>query len=104
RDWAGLVRVAAEAKQTTLVNKLFQRFESVNELAEDLTTQEKAWLMLAEHALAEHRAPVQAGINGEPVGQAGDPVTLTPELAAIGKGYRITNRGDRELFATVTVE
>jgi alpha-2-macroglobulin len=104
RDWAGLVRVAAETKQTTLVNKLFQRFESVNDLPDDLTTQEKAWLMLAEHALAEHRAPVQAAVNGEAVMQTGDPVTLTPELAAIGKGYRITNRGDRDLFATVTVE
>ena len=104
RDWAGLVRVAAEAKQTTLVNRLFERFESVTDLPDDLTTQEKAWLMLAEHALAEHRAPVQAEANGEPVARTGDPITLTPELAAIGKGYRITNRGDRELFASVTVE
>jgi uncharacterized protein YfaS (alpha-2-macroglobulin family) len=104
RDWAGLVRVAAEAKQTTLVNRLFQRFENLTDLPEDLTTQEKAWLMLAEHALAEHRAPVQAAVNGETVVATGDPMTLTPELAAIGKGYRITNRGDRELFATVTVE
>jgi alpha-2-macroglobulin len=104
RDWAGLVRVAAEAKQTTLVNRLFQRFESVNDLPEDLTTQEKAWLMLAEHALAERRAPVQAEVNGEAVAATGDPVTLSPEVAALGQGYRITNRGDRELFATVTVE
>ena len=104
RDWAGLVRVAAEAKQTALVNRLFQRFESLNELPEDLTTQEKAWLMLAEHALAERRTPIQAAVNGETVTQTGDPVTLTPELAAIGKGYVITNRGNVELFATVNVE
>lgn len=104
RDWAGLVRVAAEAKQTTLINRLFQRFESATDLPEDLTTQEKAWLMLAEHALAQHRAPVQAAVNGEAVTQNGDPVALTPDIAQIGKGYRITNRGDRELFAAVTVE
>ena len=104
RDWAGLVRVAAEAKQTTLVNRLFERFESVTDLPEDLTTQEKAWLMLAEHALAERRTPVQATVNGDPVDAKGDPVTLSPDLSQIGKGYRITNRGDRELFATVTVD
>jgi len=104
RDWAGLVRVAAEAKQTTLVNRLFQRFESATDLPEDLTTQEKAWLMLAQHALAERRTPMQVAVNGVAVTASGDPVTLTPEAADIGKGYRITNRGDRELFATVTVE
>jgi alpha-2-macroglobulin len=104
RDWAGLVRVAAEAKQTTLVNRLFQRFEAVNDLPDDLTTQEKAWLMLAEHALAEKRAPVQAAVNGELVAATGDPVTLSPDEAALGRGYRVTNRGDRELFATITVE
>jgi uncharacterized protein YfaS (alpha-2-macroglobulin family) len=104
RDWAGLVRVAAEAKQTTLVNRLFERFDSVTDLPEDLTTQEKAWLMLAEHALAERRTPVQAAVNGEAVAASGDPATLTPDIAALGQGYRITNRGDRELFATVTVE
>ncbi len=104
RDWAGLVRVAAEAKQTALVNRLFQRFESVTDLPEDLTTQEKAWLMLAEHALAEHRAPVQAAVNGEAVIATGDPVTLSPDPTALGAGYHITNKGDRELFATVTIE
>ena len=104
RDWAGLVRVAAEAKQTTLVNRLFQRFESVTDLPEDLTTQEKAWLMLAEHALAERRTPVQVAVNGDAVTATGDPVTLTPETTALAKGYRITNRGDRELFAAVTLE
>jgi uncharacterized protein YfaS (alpha-2-macroglobulin family) len=104
RDWAGLVRVAAEAKQTTLVNRLFERFDSVTDLPEDLTTQEKAWLMLAEHALAQGRTPVQAAVNGEAVSARGDPLTLTPEVAALGRGYRITNGGDRELFATVTVE
>jgi alpha-2-macroglobulin len=104
RDWAGLVRVAAEAKQSTLVNRLFQRFESVTDLPEDMTTQEKAWLMLAEHALAEKRAPVQAAVNGETVAATGDPVTLSPDEAALARGYRVTNRGDRELFATITVE
>jgi hypothetical protein len=60
--------------------------------------------MLAEHALAEHRTPVQAAVNGVTVTASGDPLTLTPEVAALGRDYRITNRGDRELFATVTVE
>ncbi|HMK68848.1 MAG TPA: hypothetical protein VK433_09890, partial [Stellaceae bacterium] len=104
RDWAGLVRVAAEAKETALVNRLFQRFESLGALPDDMTTQEKAWLVLAQHALAEHRAPVKAAVNGEAVAAAGDPMILTPDQAAIRKGYKVENRGDRELFATVTVD
>jgi uncharacterized protein YfaS (alpha-2-macroglobulin family) len=104
RDWAGLVRVAAEAKQTALINRLFERFERLADLPEDLTTQEKAWLILAEHALAERRTPVQVAVNGESLAARGDPMTLTPDTAALGRGYRITNRGDRELFATVAVE
>ena len=104
RDWAGLVRVAAESKQTALVNRLFQRFDSLDRLPDDLTTQEKAWLVLAQHALAEHRAPVQAAVNGQAVPAAGDPLLLTPDQAAIRAGYKVGNRGDRELFATVTVE
>src|SRR5207245_9790080 len=83
---------------------LFQRVESGTDLPEDLTTQEEAWHMLAEHALAEHRAPVQAAVNGEAVIATGDPVTLSPDPTALGAGYRITNKGDRELFATVTIE
>jgi uncharacterized protein YfaS (alpha-2-macroglobulin family) len=98
------VRVAAESKQTALVNRLFQRFDSLDRLPDDLTTQEKAWLVLAQHALAEHRAPVQVAVNGEAVQAAGDPLLLTPDQAAIHAGYKVSNRGDRELFATVTVE
>ncbi|HVM80431.1 MAG TPA: alpha-2-macroglobulin [Stellaceae bacterium] len=104
RDWAGLVRVAAEAKETALVNRLFQRFDSLGALPDDMTTQEKAWLVLAQHALAEHRAPVKAAVNGEAVAAAGDPVILTPDQATIRKGYKVENRGDKELFATVTVD
>ncbi|HUK06600.1 MAG TPA: alpha-2-macroglobulin [Stellaceae bacterium] len=104
RDWAGLVRVAAEAKQTALVNRLFQRLDAMNGLPDDLTTQEKAWLMLAEHALAEHRTPVKATVNGQAVQGTGDPMTLSPDAAALAKGYRLANAGDRELYATVSVE
>ncbi|HTS94608.1 MAG TPA: alpha-2-macroglobulin [Stellaceae bacterium] len=104
RDWAGLVRVAAEAKETALVNRLFQRFDSLGALPDDMTTQEKAWLVLAQHALAEHRTPVKAAVNGEAVAAAGDPVILTPDQAAIRAGYKVENRGDRELFATVAVD
>ncbi len=104
RDWAGLVRVAAETKQTALVTRLFQRYESVNDLPDDLTTQEKAWLMLAEHALTENRAPAAVAVNGSVVTGGSDPVTLSPDDAALAAGYTVTNRGDRDLFATVTVE
>ncbi len=104
RDWAGLVRVAAETKQTALVTRLFQRYESVNDIPEDLTTQEKAWLMLAEHALTENRAPANIAVNGSVVSGGGDPVTLSPDDAALASGYTVTNRGDRDLYATVSVE
>ncbi|HTZ76870.1 MAG TPA: alpha-2-macroglobulin [Stellaceae bacterium] len=104
RDWAGLVRVAAETKQSALLTRLFQRYESVDELPDDLTTQEKAWLMLAEHALTETRAPAKLAVNGKGVSAGGDPVTLSPDDAALASGYTVTNHGDRELYATVTVE
>jgi alpha-2-macroglobulin len=103
RDWAGLVRVAAEAKQTALVNRLFQRIDAMNGLPDDLTTQEKSWLMLAEHALAEHRTPVKVTVNGKPPQGAGDPLTLAPDNKTIAAGYKVTNAGDRDLYTTVTV-
>jgi len=104
RDWAGLLRVAAEAKQTTLVNRLFQRLDVTHGLPDDLTTQEKAWLMLAEHALSEHRTPVKISVNGKATPANGDPTTLAPDAKAVAAGYRITNTGDRDIYATISVD
>lgn len=103
RDWAGLVRIAAEAKQSAVVNRLLQRFDQVDEIPGDLTTQEKAWLMLAEHALAQGRRPLAIAVNGAAVAAQGDPLTLTPDAAALARGYTVTNRGDRDVFVTVSV-
>ncbi len=103
RDWAALLATAAEAKQTSLVARLFERYQWVDEDTDQLTTQEKAWLLIAAHALTAQRAPLSLAVNGTAVNAARDPVSLAPDAAALAAGYSVRNLADREVWQTVSV-
>jgi alpha-2-macroglobulin len=103
RDWARLVAVAAEAGRTSLVARLFERYQWVDDRTDELTTQEKAWLMLAAHALSARQGKLELAVNGELVAKPSDPLSLAPDLVALAKGFSIANRGEREVWETVSI-
>ncbi|MGD2131276.1 MAG: alpha-2-macroglobulin [Maricaulaceae bacterium] len=99
RDLAGILALAAEAGETDLVESLAQRVE--RELPEPsmLTTQEKAFMLLAAHALLDGREGPSvsvAGLDAEP-GQSR--FTLTE--ADLERGVSFENAGAAPLWRTV---
>jgi alpha-2-macroglobulin len=104
RDWAGVMTMAAEAGETGVMASLYRRFEWVNENPDDLTTQEKAWLLLAMAQIAKHEAPVDISVNGAAMTASGHPITLTPSRTLLAKGYVVKNASSRDLWESVSVE
>lgn len=62
-----------------------------------LTTQEKAWLILAARALSGDSDTVSVSYDGE----ADNPAAVTFDDASIGDAGSFTNTGDRPIFLTV---
>jgi uncharacterized protein YfaS (alpha-2-macroglobulin family) len=104
RDWAGFLTMAAEAHETGAMARLYDRYQWVDENADDLTTQEKAWLLLAMAAITQQRAPVAVTMDGRKLTAAEHAVTVTPTEAELAKGIAVTNDSPRDLWETVSLE
>jgi alpha-2-macroglobulin len=104
RDWAGFLTMASEAGETGIMARLFDRYQWVNEDSDELTTQEKAWLLLAMNAITRHRAPVALQVNGEAMNAKDRAITLTPDAAGLAKGYTVRNVADRDVWETVSIQ
>jgi uncharacterized protein YfaS (alpha-2-macroglobulin family) len=65
------------------------------------TTQEQAWLLLAARALSAGGELAYA-VDGEKRTSPTEPVVLNPDQAALARGMRITNEGDRPVWLQVT--
>jgi uncharacterized protein YfaS (alpha-2-macroglobulin family) len=101
RDGAALVTLASEtgivkSETPRLVNVVAKAYLSRNYTS----TQEQAWMLLAAHALGEQAAGAKLAVNGAPVDGS-----LIRALTAdeIEKGVTITNNGDTETDAVVSV-
>ncbi len=103
RDWAALVATAAESGQTGLVQRLFERYQWVDEDSGELTTQEKSWLLIAAHALAQRQEKLALAVNGAALERPADPLSLVPDAAAMAAGYSLRNLGERAVWQTRSV-
>lgn len=65
RDLAGMLALASEAKQADRVTRLSQRVAQNLPEPDRLTTQEKAFLLLAANALSGGQAAVNVGVSGQ---------------------------------------
>jgi uncharacterized protein YfaS (alpha-2-macroglobulin family) len=65
RDLAGVLALAQEARQTDRVKRLSQRVAQDLPEPDRLTTQEKAFLLLAANALSGGQARVNVGLTGQ---------------------------------------
>lgn len=66
------------------------------------STQEKAWLLLAAHALFERQQEASIEIDGTAKPKSRKPIVLRPELAALGRGVEVRNTGASALRQVVT--
>ncbi|HLJ62581.1 MAG TPA: alpha-2-macroglobulin family protein, partial [Stellaceae bacterium] len=103
RDLAGLIAISAEIGDQARTASLIQRLKDQSLTANQLTTQEKAWLLAAAHALNNGTAPVKLVANGQAINQAKLPLVLTPSVADINAGYTVENRGAQTLYRTLVI-
>lgn len=96
RDLAGVMALAAEAGRMEIVESLAPRL--LRDLPEParLTTQEKAWLILAAEALSGEGDIVPASYDGEAGRRA-----VTLDGASLPTAGAFENTGDTPLFLTV---
>lgn len=96
RDLAGVLALAAEAGQTEIVRELTTRVLRDVPEPELLSTQEKAFLIMASASIAGTTSEVRAALNGREL--AGGTVSFTD--AQIGKAGRLVNGGKTTLWLT----
>ena len=96
RDLAAVLALAAEAGQTELVERLAARLGRDLVEPDALTTQEKAWLVIAAAALAGGREDLAVSYSG-----GGSPSTLQFDGDNLASAGSLTNTGATPLFLTV---
>ena len=101
RDAAALVALASEggAPRATL-QAAVQRVEAVRANLRPTSTQEDAWLLLAASDMAKDAAKVSLDVGGEPMQR---PLYRTIRAGDLKEPLRVTNTGDEEVSAMVTV-
>ena len=97
RDRAGVLALAAEAGFDDLVEQLAQPLARDMREPDRLTTQEKAWLILASRALAGDEDTVSVSYDGD----AANPAAVTFDETTLSGAGSFTNTGDRPIFLTV---
>ena len=103
RDRAAMVALMAESGwpldsvlgEADLAAELFAQTQWTS-------TQEKAWLLLAAHALLEDQDEMVLDIDGTVQPPTRSVVTLTPDTAALDRGMRIINRSEGPVRRVVT--
>ena len=98
RDLAGVLSVAQEAKQTTLVQRLAQRVAQDLPEPDRLTTQEKAFLLLAANALSGGQSAVNVAVQGQATA-SGNGVYRMNETQ-VARPPVFTNNGQGQLYVT----
>jgi uncharacterized protein YfaS (alpha-2-macroglobulin family) len=68
---------------------------------DNTTTQEQAWLLLAARALSGG-GELAYSVDGQTRKAATEPVVLNPDQAAIARGMRVGNEGERPVWLQVT--
>ena len=105
RDTAGLTAMAAEAEQVSLVPALLQRVVNFSPKLNYTTTQEKAWMILAAHAIEANAPPVAVAVTGADfVPVKGRNVRIDASEAQLNTGIGIKNTGQKDLWRIVSAE
>lgn len=103
RDVSGLTAVAAEVNDNSLVLQLLNRTREFNLSLNYTTTQEKAWMLLAQRQLLAQAQPVSISLSGTTAETGGNAVTILPTDAEVAGGVTVTNTGTTTLYRTVSV-
>jgi uncharacterized protein YfaS (alpha-2-macroglobulin family) len=103
RDLAGVLAVAAETNHPEVSAPLLERITSLHPDPEHLNTQEKAWLLMAGHALLKQGTKRTLSINGQSPTSVSLPFAVSPSSEEIARGTSIRNADSAPVFRTLTI-
>jgi uncharacterized protein YfaS (alpha-2-macroglobulin family) len=102
RDSAALLALAQEAGgHEGLVAVVGSVRGSLVARADETTTQEQAWLVLAARAF-QTGGDLAYAIDGESRKATTEPVVINPDATALAKGLHVRNEGDKPVWLQVT--
>jgi uncharacterized protein YfaS (alpha-2-macroglobulin family) len=105
RDTAGLTAMAAEAQQAALIPALVKRVVEFDPRINYTTTQEKAWMIMAAHAIDANAPLVSVAVSGASVpAQGAKTVRFGVSEAEFNKGVSIKNTGQKDVWRIVSAE
>lgn len=103
RDAYGVAAIMAAAGRGAQVPLVLELGGTLGAPAEDTTTQDKAWMLLAAAEMTKHSGKLAAEVDGKPV-PPGDPVSLPLTTEALAHGVTVKNTGEGPLFREVSAE
>jgi uncharacterized protein YfaS (alpha-2-macroglobulin family) len=105
RDAAALIAAAAVARQDAVTQAAFdfaQGAERANAI-DFTTTQERAWMLLATQALSRSGGKLRLARDGRPIETDSARVVINPDAEELARGIAVSNAGDRDAWATISV-
>ncbi len=103
RDEAGVLAVAAETGHDAVASAMLQRLGREHLNPEGMSTQEKAWLLVAAHALAKRGGTRSLSVDGAAPRAVALPYAVSPPANGPQGGVSVKNTDDKPVFRTVTV-
>jgi uncharacterized protein YfaS (alpha-2-macroglobulin family) len=103
RDAAAILAIAAESDQLAEVQPILPKLQSMSRSPDLLTTQEKAWLLVAVHAVAANDPDLGLMVNGQAFKGSRGLAALNPTVADVLAGYTVENRSGHDLYRNVVV-
>jgi len=103
RDAAGVLALAAEARQTGKIEAFSERFVGLMKDPVAMHTQEKAYVLLAAQALLRNAGPVELSINGEEIAGLSPAPSFSPTSAEIDNEVTYRNDGEGQVFRSLSV-
>lgn len=102
RDRAALLALAAEAGGREGVAQVIGAVRNrLVSKVDETTTQEKAWLVLAAHAVGGS-GDLAYSVDGDKQTAKSDPAVINPDAAQVARGLRVKNEADHALWLQVT--
>ncbi|HEX9555380.1 MAG TPA: hypothetical protein VF991_02725, partial [Reyranella sp.] len=102
RNRAAVLALATEAGGREALGEVVNAVrERLVAKIDQTTTQEQAWLLLAARAMSAG-GELAYSVDGQQRKAAAEPVVLNPDRAAIARGMRVTNDGERPVWLQVT--
>jgi len=104
RDLSATTALAAESGMGDMIPALLSKVEGIDMRLNWTTTQEKAWMLRAAYELTRQRSKLNVLVNGQPAQPRDGAIRLTPNYGQLSAGITLVNRGDAQVWRTVSVE